>query len=126
MGNAISALIMLRFYKSKIWVPRMVNTILRYGDLLYRDAMTSIPRTQSLKLSNFQRKTEYENRTFSPEVKDYEVVGKLQSLDYDVLDLLPALENYLIDNECCVVLGPLTMAVWVEDGYYYWFDPNER
>lgn len=104
----------------------MVNTILRYGDLLYRDAMTSIPRTQSLKLSNFQRKTEYENRTFSPEVKDYEVVGKLQSLDYDVLDLLPALENYLIDNECCVVLGPLTMAVWVEDGYYYWFDPNER
>ncbi|XP_023310426.1 uncharacterized protein LOC111691585 [Anoplophora glabripennis] len=126
MGNAISALIMLRFCKSRTWVPRLVNTILKYGDLLYRDAMISIPRTQSLKLSDFQRKTEYEKKFFSPLIQDYVIVGKLQSPDYDVLDLLPALENYLIDHECCVVLGPITLAVWVEDGFYYWFDPNER
>lgn len=126
MGNAVAALTMLRIYKSKVWIPRLVNLILKYGDHYYRDAMVSIPRTQSLKLSNFQRKTEMEKRFFSPVIQDYVVVGRLQSPDYDVIDLLPALENYLIDNDCCVVLGPLTLAIWVEDEYYYWFDPSER
>ncbi|KAG5863093.1 hypothetical protein JTB14_031714 [Gonioctena quinquepunctata] len=126
MGNAISALIMLRFYKSRFWVPKVLNTILKYGDLLYRDAMITIPRTQSLKLSNFQRKTEYEERKFSPIIDDYVVVGKLQSQEYEVLDLLPALEKFLTDNENCVILGPITLAVWVEDGKFFTFDPNER
>ncbi|XP_074039685.1 uncharacterized protein [Leptinotarsa decemlineata] len=126
MGNAISALIMLRFYKSKVWVPKILNTILRYGDSLYRDAMITIPRTQSLKLSNFQRKTEYEGKMFSPVIEDYAVVGKLQSQEYDVLDLFPALEKFLVDNESCVILGPLKLAVWVEDKKFFMMDPNER
>ncbi|CAH1118614.1 unnamed protein product [Phaedon cochleariae] len=126
MGNAISALIMLRFFKSRVWVPKILNTVLKYGDLLYRDAMITIPRTQSLKLSNFQRKTEYEARKFLPVIDDYVVVGKLLSQDFEVLDLHPALESFLVDNDCCVILGPITLAVWVEDGRYYMFDPNER
>ncbi|KAJ8954144.1 hypothetical protein NQ318_005738 [Aromia moschata] len=126
MGNAISALTMLRLNKSKVWVPHTLNTILKYGDLYYRDAMISIPRTQSLKLSNFQRKTEMEGQKFAPVVEDYVVVGQLQSKDYDVLDLFPALESYLVDHECCVIIGPITLAVWIEDGKFYMFDPNER
>lgn len=126
MGNAISALIMLRLYKSADWVPKIINTVLRNGDLLYRNAMVSIPRTQSLKLSDFQRKTEYEGKFFLPVIEEYSQVGKLQSQDYDVLDLLPALENFLTDNICCVIVGPVTLAVWIEDEHFYMFDPNER
>lgn len=126
MGNALSALIMLRLYNSVDWVPKIVNTILKNGDMLYRDAMVSIPRTQSLKLSNFQRKTEYEGKLFLPLIEDYAVVGKLHSQDYDVLDLHPALESFLVDNVCCVIVGPLTLAVWIEDKRFFMFDPNER
>lgn len=126
MGNAISALIMLRLYEAIDWVPKIINTILKNGDLLYRDAMVSIPRTQSLKLSNFQRKTEYEGKFFMPEIEDCSVVGKLQSADFDVLDLYPALESFLVDNFCCVIVGPLTLAVWIENDRFYMFDPNER
>nr|CAH7728598.1 unnamed protein product [Callosobruchus chinensis] len=126
MGNAISALIMLRFHKSRVWIPKILNSVLRYGDLLYRDAMITIPRTQSLKLSNFQKKTEYEGKNFMPIVEDYVVVGRLQSQDFEVFDLRPALETFLADHECCVIIGPLTLAVWFEDGKYYMFDPNDR
>nr|CAI5839704.1 unnamed protein product [Callosobruchus analis] len=126
MGNAISALIMLRFHKSRVWIPKILNSVLRYGDLLYRDAMITIPRTQSLKLSNFQKKTEYEGKNFMPLIEDYVVVGRLQSQDFEVFDLGPALETFLADHECCVIIGPLTLAVWFEDGKYYMFDPNDR
>lgn len=126
MGNAISALIMLRLYTSTDWVPKIINTILRNGDLLFRNAMVSIPRSQSLKLSNFQRKTEYEGRLFLPVIDEYSVVGKLRSQDYDVLDLFPALESFLSDNICCVIVGPIILAVWIENGNFFMFDPNER
>lgn len=36
MGNAISALIMLQICKAKHWIPNTLDTILKYGDLLYR------------------------------------------------------------------------------------------
>lgn len=126
MGNAISALIMLRLYNSIDWVPSIVNKILNNGDRLYRDAMVSIPRSQSLKLSNFQRKTEYEGNLFSPVIEDYSLVGRLQSQDFDVLDLYTALDNFLSDNVCCVIVGPLTVAIWIETGKLFMFDPNER
>lgn len=126
MGNAISALVMLKFYKALNWSTKIVNTVLKNGDLLYRDAMVSIPRTQSLKLSNFQRKTEYEGKWFLPVIEDFSIIGKLRSQDYDVLDLQPALETFLSENICCVIVGPLTMAVWTENGLFLIFDPNER
>ncbi|CAG9853719.1 unnamed protein product [Phyllotreta striolata] len=126
MGDAISALIMLKFWKSKHWVPVLLNKILKFGDLLYRDAMISIPRTQSLKLSNFQKKSEYMGKYFLPIVEDYVVVGRLSSKEFEVLDLFGALESFLIENQCCVIIGPIVLAVWVEDGYIYMFDPNQR
>lgn len=36
MSNAISALIMLQICKAKHWIPNTLDTILKYGDLLYR------------------------------------------------------------------------------------------
>ncbi|CAH2003564.1 unnamed protein product [Acanthoscelides obtectus] len=126
MGNAISVLIMLRFHKSRVWIPKILNTVLKYGDLLYRDAMITIPRTQSLKLSNFQKKIQYEGKNFMPVIDDFVVIGRLQSQDFEVFDLGPALEAFLADHDCCVVIGPITLAVWVEDGKYYMFDPNDR
>ncbi|XP_056633874.1 uncharacterized protein LOC130443328 [Diorhabda sublineata] len=126
MGNAISSLIMLKFYKSRYWVPALLNKILKYGDLLYRDAMITIPRTQELKLSNFQKKTEYWDRKFTPKIEDFVVVGRLISSNFEVLDLLSALDSYLIENSCCVIIGPITLSIWIEDGKFYSFDPNGR
>ncbi|XP_028139261.2 uncharacterized protein LOC114333567 isoform X2 [Diabrotica virgifera virgifera] len=126
MGNAISALTMLKFHKSKHWVPSLLNKILKHGDLLYRDAMITILRSQELKLSNFQKKTEYLEKVFMPKIEDFVVIGRLTSNDFEVLDLLTALESFLIDHICCVIIGPITLAVWVEDGKFYSFDPNGR
>ncbi|XP_050312068.1 uncharacterized protein LOC126747451 [Anthonomus grandis grandis] len=126
MGNALSALIMLRICKSKHWVPKIVDTILKYGETLYRDAMLSIPRTHTLRLINFPEKIEYEGKKFTPVIDEYALVGQMQTQDYDVLDLGPALEEFLTDHDACIVLGPLVLAIWVEDGMFYMFDPNER
>ncbi|XP_019769617.1 uncharacterized protein LOC109544047 isoform X1 [Dendroctonus ponderosae] len=126
MGNALSALIMLRLHKSKHWVPRLVDTVLRYGELLYRDAMLSIPRTHSLRLSNFPSKIEYEGKKFTPIIDEYAVVGQMHSQEYEILDLGAALDDFLTDFDCCIVQGPQIIAFWVEDGVYYMFDPNDR
>lgn len=36
MGNALSALVMLRLCKAKHWIPKIVDNILKYGETLYR------------------------------------------------------------------------------------------
>ncbi|XP_030747483.1 uncharacterized protein LOC115875982 isoform X2 [Sitophilus oryzae] len=126
MGNAMSALVMLRLCKSKHWIPRIVNSILEHGDILFRNAMINIPRTHSLRLSNFSKRLEYEGKYFIPNIEEYALVGQLHSQDYDVLDLGPALDEMLTVHDCCIILGPLILAVWIEDGLYYMFDPNER
>lgn len=36
MGNALSALVMLRLCKSKHWIPKIVDNILKYGETLFR------------------------------------------------------------------------------------------
>lgn len=88
--------------------------------------MVNIPRTHTLRLADFPTKIEYEGRKFTPEIDEYAVVGQLQSQEYDILDLGQALDEFLTDNDCCIVLGPQILAVWIEDGVYYMFDPNER
>lgn len=88
--------------------------------------MLSIPRTHSLRLNNFPAKIEYEGRKFTPIIDEYAVIGQMQSQDYDILDLEPALNDFLTDHDCCVLLGPQIMALWIEDGVYYMFDPNGR
>lgn len=88
--------------------------------------MVNIPRTHTLRLADFPIKIEYEGRKFSHEIDEYALVGQLQSQEYDILDLGQALDDFLTDNDCCIVLGPQILAVWIEDGVYYMFDPNER
>lgn len=53
-------------------------------------------------------------------------LGKLNSQTDDMLDLLPALREYFADNDACILLGPITLAIWLENLHYYMFDPNER
>ncbi|XP_060534309.1 uncharacterized protein LOC132706789 [Cylas formicarius] len=126
MGNALSALLMLRLCKSKFWLPNTIDAVLQYGDILYRNAMLTIPRSQTLRLSNFPKRVEFHGRYFTPVIEECVTVGQLQSQEYDVLDLERGLEEFFVDNDCCIVLGPQTLAVWIEDGVYYMFDPDER
>ncbi|KAL1502116.1 hypothetical protein ABEB36_007308 [Hypothenemus hampei] len=126
LGNALSALMMLRLCKAKHWVPKTIDMVLKYGDLLFRDAMLNIPRTHSLRLSDFPEKVQYEGNTFTSEIDEYALIGQLENQEFDILDLKSALEEFLADYDCCIILGPQTLAIWVEDDRYYMFDPNER
>lgn len=88
--------------------------------------MVSIPRSRNLKLSDFPKKIEYEGKYFTPDIDEYAAIGQMQSQQYDILDLEPALDEFLTENDCCVIQGPQILAVWVEDEVFYMFDPNER
>lgn len=126
IANAISALTMLRLYPSNIWVKRTLDTILRYGDIYFHDMMASKEKDKPVLLKNFEMKLYMEPREFQPVFEEYAAVGQLNAQESSVLDLLPALENILIDHETCIIFGPLIVAVWIENNWFYMFDPNER
>lgn len=117
---------MLRVRKSKSWVPKVVDDLVKHGALLHREIKKSLGDGQRVKLKNIPNKIILENESFSPEIVEYHIIGKLQSSVDEVLDLLPALKEFFSENDTCVICGPLLLAVWCEDGVYYMYDPNER
>ncbi|KAK5638441.1 hypothetical protein RI129_012736 [Pyrocoelia pectoralis] len=125
-ANAISAIAMLRLSKSRRWFRKVVDEILKYGERIYGDSIKSGPTERPLKVSEVSKSLQVGERMFVSEVEEYTTIGKLKSRKSGVLDLLPALEEFFRNNQTCVVTGPLTVAMWVEDGKFYTFDPNER
>lgn len=126
LGNAFAALAMLRLHKSREWIKRILDDVLKMGDAIYRDSVRQRRAGEKLRVSTMCPKITIEERDFEPAVDEYTVVGRLQSTNDGVLDLLPALGEFFRNNDTCVITGPLTLAVWLEDGLFYMFDPNER
>lgn len=123
LANALASLAMLQRWKSRVWVPRIIDQILRTGNRLYAEIMRNIEG--ELHLTDIT-KIRIDEIDYAPQIDEYSTIGRLQSEEPDVLDLLPALQEFLSDHEACVIVGPLVVSVWYEDGYYYMFDPNER
>lgn len=126
LSNAIIALTMLRFYKTKTWIPRILDEIINVGNDLHLEILAKLQPTEELCLERVPERIVLREKEFTPDIEEYALIGRLQSNDDEVLDLLPALEQFLRDNDATVINGPLSLAVWVEDGCYYMFDPNER
>lgn len=123
---AVMALTTLRLYKTKTWVPKILDNILNVSTLFHRDMTKNLRNDEVVELCHIPEKITLEKKNFAPEIDEFAVIGKLRSTVDDVLDLLPALQEFFKNNDTCVICGPNILAVWQEDGNYYMFDPNER
>ncbi|KAF2888220.1 hypothetical protein ILUMI_17953, partial [Ignelater luminosus] len=125
IANALAALSMLRIHKSKYWFRRILDEILLLGEDIHKTTIKRL-KEKTLKLTTMCDRICLQENIFTPEVEEFTIVGKLQSRKDDILDLLPALQEFFRNNDTCVIIGPIVLAVWKEDGVYYMFDPNER
>lgn len=119
-------LAMLRIRKAKTWIPKVLDDILDEGTKLYREITKKFPGNATVEMSHVPEKITLENKQFAPDIEEFSIIGKLRSQADDVLDLLPALEEFFIENDTCIINGPSVLAVWQEDGNYYMFDSCER
>lgn len=126
VANAIMALTMLRLNKSREWFRKILDDVLKFGERYYGETIKKLPRGTPLKVSNVANKITLYNYEFTPIVDEYTTIGVLQSTKSDVLDLLPALQEFFRNSQTCVITGPLIVSTWFEDGLFYMFDPNER
>lgn len=126
LSNAIMALAMLRLHKTKTWIPRILDEILEVGNQLHLEVVKTLTPTKELCLERIPETISLRERVFAPDLEEYALFGRLQSAEDEVLDLLPALEQFLRDHDATIIKGPLCLAIWVENGLYYMFDPNER
>ncbi|GJQ78158.1 hypothetical protein Trydic_g2490 [Trypoxylus dichotomus] len=128
IANAVAAVGMLRQCKSKYWTSNMLDDILKTGEVIYHDSMKALRRTPNatMKVTNVCKMFVINENVYTPQIEDLTIVGKLNSQTDDMLDLLPALKEFFTENGACILLGPLTLAIWLENEMYYMFDPNER
>lgn len=118
---------MLRLHKTKTWIPRILDEVIEAGYNLHVEILANLPSSETLvRLVNIPEKITLREQEFAPDIDEYALIGRMQSTEDEVLDLLPALEEFLRDNDACVINGPLSLAIWMESGLYYMFDPNER
>lgn len=126
VSQAIMAIAMLRVHKAKTWIQRTVDEVLKNGAQLHGEVSKGLGDGQIVKLKHVPDKIKIDDREFSPDITEYAVLGKLLSPVGEVLDLLPALQDFFRDCDTCIICGPLLLAVWCENQLYYMFDPNER
>ncbi|XP_022903715.2 uncharacterized protein [Onthophagus taurus] len=123
---AVSAVSMLRIFSSKYWTSTVLDEILRNGNQMYRESMKTFPGEPVLKITTLCETIKIEEKVFAPKIALFRAVGKLGSDSEEILDLLRALKELFLEEDVCIVLGPLTLAIWRTKGHYYMFDPNER
>ncbi|XP_044260521.1 uncharacterized protein LOC123008654 [Tribolium madens] len=119
LGNAMAALTMLRQYKSKQWIRKILDDILKLGEVIHHES-------KSLPKGDFIEKIILNDKEYSPKIEKYGCVGRLTSDDDKIFNLEQAVTNVLIDTDCCILIGPNIVALWRENGRYYMFDPDER
>ncbi|CAH0548625.1 unnamed protein product [Brassicogethes aeneus] len=126
MGNVIACFTMLRLYRARAWKNTQICDIHQYGEIYYNEARKKKPLTMELRLTDFPKIHFMLKNNYMLDFKENECYGQLSSEYYERMDLFVALENFMINNNCCMVGGPLVVAIWKEEGRYYLFDPNER
>ena len=119
VGNAIAAHTMLRHYRAKQWVRNVLDDVLRLGEHIHHDMKKLTPGYIPEKVTLYE--TDY-----SPKVEKYGAVGLIESGDDKILNLSQALNNALIDIDCCILNGPHIVAVWKQENKFYMFNPEER
>lgn len=126
IANAVSALAMLRLYKSKQWTTKILDDILKTGEKIYHDTKKNRHFEEPLKTKHITEKITIEERDFTAVIDDLTIIGKLQSTTDGLLDLAPAVRELFTENDAAILVGPVSLALWIEDGFFYMFDPEER
>ncbi|KAJ3650838.1 hypothetical protein Zmor_016916 [Zophobas morio] len=110
---------MLRQYRAKQWVRNVLDDVLRLGEHIHHDMKKLTPGYIPEKVTLYET-------GYSPKMERYGVVGLIESEDDKSLNLSQALNNALIDIDCCILNGPHIVAVWKQENKFYMFDPEER
>ncbi|RZC38818.1 uncharacterized protein BDFB_004743, partial [Asbolus verrucosus] len=119
LANAVAALTMLRQHKSKSWIRAVLDDILKLGEVIHHDSKKLPPGQIATKVT-------LKDKDYAPKIDRYGTIGRLQSDVDKILSLDQALGNFLLDNDCCILVGPVIAAIWKEDDRFFMFDPNER
>lgn len=99
LANAVSALAMLRQYKSKYWFSKILDEILLTGETIYMESCKNFIGDQILNLDNLSKKFKLNKNYYTPEIEEATAVGRLGSTVPRILDLLPALEEFFSEND---------------------------
>lgn len=126
IANATSAICMLRQLKSRYWTQNTVNQILKVAEQIHHDTKKPLEYGETITPVKLCKKVCIGDSCYTPVAEDYTIIGQLQSNQPELLDLLPALQEAFRLSDGFILTGPITLAVWQEDGVYYMYDPNER
>lgn len=125
-ANAYSAIAMLHIYKAKLWTTKTMEDVLKNAEQIHHDSLKTLTGDQNMKVRDVSNKITCSGVDFTPKVIEYAAVGRLNSDKEDVSDLSRALAEVLSSDDACIITGPLILAVWIQEGQYYMWDPNER
>lgn len=126
LANAVSAIAMLRDTKSRHWIKVILDNVLLTGEALYRESRKNLSGDQELGIKQLTDRIMINNKYYTPVIEEATAHGVLNSKKFEVLNLLNSLEEFFADRDTAIIRGPVTIAVWQEQGRYYMFDPNER
>lgn len=99
LANALTALAMLREYKSKLWFTKILDEIIISGETYYRECRKNLVGDIPLGIHTIAKVLQLNKKSYTPEIEECTILGKLNSNKYNVLDLLPALEEFFTDND---------------------------
>ncbi|KAK9886347.1 hypothetical protein WA026_015864 [Henosepilachna vigintioctopunctata] len=129
ISQAVAALVMRRDRPSQQWIKKLVNEILKLGETIHHQSLKEMKKKNisgPFELSHIIEKIVHPPGEYTMDFEEQAILGKLDSDREGVLDLYPALVTFLRTYDCCIINGPIVLAVWFEGSRYYMYDPNER
>lgn len=99
LANAIAAIAMLRQYKSRIWISKIVDDILIAGEIYYMDCKKHMSEPGELSIKDLRDKIQIGHKVYKPKVDEAGIVGRLNSLTFQLLDLPEALEEFFATHD---------------------------
>lgn len=98
LANAVAALAMLREFKSRTWIPKTVDDIMIAGEIYYIDCKKE-SETEDIKVTDLVDKIKINKNLYKPKVDDTGIIGRLNSLSFQTLDLCDALDEFFINHD---------------------------
>lgn len=99
LANAVAAIAMLREYKARHWISRIVDNILITGEIIYLDSKKNLVEDQLLGIKELTDKIKINENEYKPIIEETTVIGRLNSVAFESLDLTGALEEFFTDHD---------------------------
>lgn len=98
LANAVAAISMLREHKSRFWIKMMLDEILITGEQIYFDSKRNL-NGGVLGIRELTNCIKINQSMYTPDIEEMSVIGRLSSNKFEILDLLPALEEFFTLND---------------------------